>query len=73
MTETITKTGKVRKLIPERGFAFIDPDDSSASVFFHRSQCVSFDTLLERDPVSYTDEASPKGPRAANVVPLPPA
>jgi cold shock CspA family protein len=74
MTETITKTGRVRKIITERGYGFIDPDDSTASLFFHRTSCDAFDRLLERDPVSYTEELdAPKGPRASNVVPLSPA
>jgi cold shock CspA family protein len=74
MTETITKTGKVRKLIAERGFGFIQPDatpdNSQAAVFFHRTSCEAFDRLLENDPVTYTEEASPKGPRASSVSPV---
>jgi cold shock CspA family protein len=75
MTETITKTGRVKKLVTDKGYGFLTPDmapgDSSAAVFFHRTSCEAFDRLIENDPVSYVEEFSVKGPRAANVVPLP--
>jgi len=75
MTEsTNTKTGKIRRLVSERGFGFIQPDTSpdgtGSAVFFHRSVCASFESLAENDAVTYTEEASPKGPRASTVSPL---
>lgn len=66
--------GKVKKLIMEKGFGFIQaPDDKD--IFFHHS-CVSdkkFDDLAEGQLVEYSiDEegSAQKGPRAANVRPL---
>jgi cold shock CspA family protein len=70
-TETTTKTGKIIRLVIERGFGFIQPDatpdDSRASVFFHRSACLTFDALADGDRVTYVETASQKGPRGENV------
>jgi len=72
MTEA-TKTGKILRLVTERGFGFIQPDatpdDSRSSVFFHRSACLTFDSLAENDAVTYVETASMKGPRAESVTP----
>jgi cold shock CspA family protein len=71
MIDTPTKTGKIIRLVTERGFGFIQPDatpdDSRASVFFHRSACLTFGTLADGDAVSYVETASAKGPRAETV------
>jgi CspA family cold shock protein len=61
-------TGKIKKLVRERGFGFILGSDG-AELFFHRSalQGEGFDTLAEGQAVEYDIEKGDKGPRAANM------
>ena len=61
-------TGKIKKLIRERGFGFIS-DTDGREVFFHQSGLmdVQFDALLEDQAVEFEVENTPKGPRAINV------
>jgi len=61
-------TGKIKKIVRERGFGFISDTDGS-EVFFHQSGLVdlSFDALTEDQDVSFDVEKSPKGPRAINI------
>lgn len=61
-------TGKIKKLVRERGFGFISDTDGS-EVFFHQSSLVEvqFDALQEEQAVEFEIEKSPKGPRAINV------
>ena len=60
--------GKVKKLIGNRGFGFINAEDEK-EVFFHRSgvQGMNFDSLKEGDSVEFDVEKGDKGPRAINV------
>lgn len=61
-------TGKIKKLVRERGFGFIN-DTDGREVFFHQSSIMDaqFDTLKEDQAVEFEIENSPKGPRAINV------
>lgn len=61
-------TGKIKKLVRDRGFGFIS-DTDGREVFFHRSSLVdvTFDTLSEEQKVEFEVENSPKGPSAVNV------
>ena len=61
-------TGKIKKLVSERGFGFIS-DTDGRELFFHQSGLVdvNFDTLREGQEVSFEVETSPKGPRAVNI------
>ena len=61
-------TGKIKKLVRERGFGFIDDTDGQ-EVFFHQTGLVeaSFDALNEGQEVEFEVEKSDKGPRAINV------
>ncbi|MFH0913614.1 MAG: cold shock domain-containing protein [Candidatus Omnitrophota bacterium] len=61
-------TGKVKKLVRDRGFGFIS-DTDGREVFFHRSSLVDvqYDALNEDQAVEFEIEQSPKGPRAINV------
>lgn len=61
-------TGKISKLIRDRGFGFID-DTDGRKVFFHQSSLmgITFDALKEDEKVEFEVESSPKGPRAINV------
>jgi CspA family cold shock protein len=61
-------TGKIKKLVRDRGFGFIS-DTDGREVFFHQSGLteVQFDALNEEQKVEFDIENSPKGPRAINV------
>ena len=61
-------TGKIKKLVRERGFGFISDNDGS-EVFFHKNNLtgVEFDSLNELDELEFEVEKSPKGPSAINV------
>lgn len=61
-------TGRVKKLLRDRGFGFITAQDG-AEVFFHRKavQGAAFDSMTEGQAVTFDDEQGEKGPRAANV------
>ena len=61
-------TGKIKKLVRDRGFGFISDTDGN-EVFFHQSSLVdtTFDGLNEDQKVEFEIEKTPKGPRAINV------
>lgn len=67
-------SGKIKKLVQEKGFGFIQSENGQ-DVFFHHSTVADhgFDNLSEGQRVEYTvDEGQSKGgkgPRAASVVP----
>jgi cold shock CspA family protein len=59
--------GTIKTLFRNRGFGFIR-DDAGQDWFFHRTSVEgSFDQLNEGQRVSFDEEPSAKGPRAANV------
>jgi CspA family cold shock protein len=66
-------TGKIKSLIPAKGFGFITTDGKTYSdLFFHSSSVVSgsFDTLQVGQSVSFEEESDPRDPsrlRAKNV------
>jgi CspA family cold shock protein len=66
--------GKIKKLVQDKGFGFIQTD-SGEDVFFHHSTVadMGFDNLTEGQKVEYSIDQAPspkgKGPRAASVVP----
>jgi CspA family cold shock protein len=65
--ETRMPGGTIKRLVRDRGFGFIR-DDGGQEWFFHRSAVEgSFDQLNEGQRVSFDEEPSAKGPRAANV------
>ena len=59
--------GKVKKIISDKGFGFIEGDNGD--IFFHHSALVSvaIEELREGESVSYDVGRGPKGPRAENV------
>ncbi len=61
-------TGKIKKLIRNKGFGFIS-DTDGREVFFHQSSLVdvSFDALNEDEDVMFEVQKSDKGPCAVNV------
>jgi CspA family cold shock protein len=64
------QTGKIKKIIRERGFGFISANDGR-EVFVHRTavEGAGFDSLQEGQEVTFEVENSPKGPSARNVRP----
>tara|TARA_B100000315_G_scaffold244209_1_gene268463 strand:+ start:568 stop:774 length:207 start_codon:yes stop_codon:yes gene_type:complete len=64
-------TGKIKRLVRERGFGFISDTDGN-EVFFHRNNLVGveFDALNENDELQFEVEKSPKGSSAVNVSPV---
>ena len=65
-------TGKIARLVRDRGFGFIRPEGASQDIFFHSSAVGSaiFDTLNEGQPVEFEQESDPRDPkrnRAVNV------
>lgn len=60
--------GKIKKLVTDRGFGFIE-GDAGDDLFFHHSalQGATLEALREGQAVEYEVGAGPKGPRAESV------
>lgn len=68
-----TKAGKIARIVKERGFGFITPDDSpNADHFFNirgmQDASRDFHSLKEGDRVTFTSTMTEKGPRAIEVL-----
>ena len=65
-----TMTGKIKRMMSDKGFGFIAANDGN-EYFFHRSACVAtrFDSLREGQMVTFDVGQGPKGPRGENVRP----
>ena len=64
--------GTIKKIVRDKGFGFIVPDDGSDDVFFHRSRLapkVVFEDLREGDEVEFQVTKGEKGPQAGNLKP----
>ena len=61
-------TGKIKKLVQDRGFGFIS-DLDGREIFFHQSSVADngFESLKQDQQVEFDVEKSPKGPRAINL------
>lgn len=61
-------TGKIKKIVTDRGFGFIS-DTDGREVFFHQSSLidVKFSDISEGQEVNFEIEKTAKGPRAINV------
>jgi CspA family cold shock protein len=61
-------TGKIKRMVQERGFGFISADDGR-EIFFHRSgvEGTTFEALQEGQRVAFNVERGEKGPRAVHV------
>lgn len=60
-------TGRIKKILRDKGFGFITPDDGGDDVFFHRSRVApktQFEDLREGDEVQYQVRPGEKGPQA---------
>jgi CspA family cold shock protein len=64
----VMHTGKVKKVVFERGFGFIS-DTDGREVFFHQSSIIDakFSDLTEGQEVEFEIEDTAKGPRAINL------
>ncbi len=63
-------TGTIKRIVREKGFGFITPDDGTEEVFFHRSKLaprVEFTDLREGEEVEFQTRPGEKGPQAFNV------
>ena len=63
-------TGTIKKILGDKGFGFITPDDGGDDVFFSRGSMdgkTDFDQLREGDQVQFQSRAGDKGPRASGV------
>ncbi|MFD5517235.1 cold-shock protein [Streptomyces sp. NPDC127066] len=65
-------TGIVKWFNAEKGFGFIQQDDSGPDVFVHYSaiQTTGFKEPAEGANVEYDVTQGPKGPQAEHVIPL---
>ncbi len=61
-------TGKIKKIISDRGFGFIN-DTDGRELFFHQSSLIDtkLSDLSEDTQVEFDIENSPKGPCAINI------
>jgi CspA family cold shock protein len=61
-------TGKIKKIVVDRGFGFIASDDGK-EYFFHHSAIrnASIDSLRGGEAVEFDTTQGPKGPRAENI------
>ncbi|HVA69502.1 MAG TPA: cold shock domain-containing protein [Candidatus Binataceae bacterium] len=62
--------GTIKKVMKDKGFGFIVPDDGGDEVFFHRSRLspkVYFEDLREGDQVQFDVRPGDKGPQAFNL------
>jgi CspA family cold shock protein len=64
--------GKIKSLVRDRGFGFIQKDGSSDDIFFHRTAVSSgnFDDMKEGETVEFdveSDTRDPRRSRAGNV------
>ena len=59
-------TGTIKKIMRDKGFGFIVPDDGSDDLFFHRSRLerVQFEDLREGEEVEFQVRSGEKGPQA---------
>ena len=62
-------SGTIKKIVSERGFGFIVPDDGRDEVFFHHSvvQGTELEALSEGQAVEFESESGQKGPKATTL------
>lgn len=60
-------TGRVTKVLREKGFGFLKADEGGDEYFFHRSAVQQFETLAEGARVQFVATQASKGPRAESV------
>ena len=64
-------TGTIKRIVRDKGFGFIAPDDGSEDLFFHRSRLAQrntrFEDLREGESVEFQVRPGEKGPQAFDV------
>lgn len=65
-------TGKIKRIVRDRGFGFIKPDDGGEDLFFHRTGIqtepgFTFDSIEEGTRVEFEETQTAKGTRAENI------
>jgi CspA family cold shock protein len=64
--------GTIKRIVQDKGFGFIVPDDGSDEVFFHRTRMapkVNFEDLRDGNEVEFQVRKGDKGPQAFNLKP----
>ena len=67
-------TGTIKKIMRQKGFGFIKPDDGSEDVFFHRGSLAprsQLEDINEGDTVQFQTRKGEKGPVAFDLISLP--
>jgi len=61
--------GKIKRLVSDRGFGFIEREGEEKDLFFHSNELegVEFNDLKEGDEVQFEVAQGPKGPNATKV------
>ncbi len=62
--------GTIKKVVTDKGFGFIIPDDGGEEVFFHRSRLspkVYFEDLREGTEIQFEVKPGEKGRQAFNI------
>ena len=62
--------GTIKRVMRDKGFGFITPDDGSEDVYFNRSRVegrTQFEDLREGDEVQFQVKPGEKGPQAVGV------
>ena len=61
--------GTIKRIVSDRGFGFIAPDDGGDEVFFHHSvvEGTTLEALSEEQTVEFESESGQKGPKATTV------
>lgn len=72
MSQQQTRLGRIKNLVSDKGFGFINEEEGKTEFFFHKSglEGVSFADLVEGQAVSFEVGESPKGPRAEHIRPV---
>jgi CspA family cold shock protein len=63
-------TGTIKKIIRDKGYGFIVPDDGSDDVFFHKGSLAprgQIEDLNEGDSVQFQTRKGEKGPVAVDL------
>jgi CspA family cold shock protein len=63
-------TGKITRIVRDRGFGFIQPDGAEGEVFFHTSSVEqpTFDELNEGQQVEFETEPDSRQPQRSRAV-----
>jgi CspA family cold shock protein len=69
-SKEVSMYGTIKKVVKDKGFGFINPDDGTEEIFFHRSRLapkVFFEDLREGSEVQFEVRPGEKGRQAFNL------